>query len=237
MVTLDTQPPKITREGVPPPLKDGDRLDADEFLRRYDAMPDLKKAELIQGTVHIMASPVYIEQHGEPDSFVQGWLFSYAIATPGTKSAVNATTKLGPKDVPQPDGLLRILPEFGGQTRVEKNLLVGAPELGFEVAASSASIDANAKKDSYLDSGMREYVLWRTRSGKIDWWKLENGEFTEIEPGEDGILRSEVFPGLWLDPAAMVEENGARVMEVLQQGLASPEHTAFVKTLAKRAST
>ncbi len=236
MVTLDSKPQKPPPITVPR-LKNGDRLDADEFLRRYDAMPELKKAELIQGTVHIMASPVHIEQHSEPDSFAQGWLFNYAIATPGTKSAVNATTKLGAKDVPQPDGLLRILPGFGGQTRVEKKILVGAPELGFEVAASSASIDANAKKDSYLDSGMREYVLWRTISGKIDWWKLENGEFVEIEPGEDGILRSEVFPGLWLDPAAMLKEDGSQMMEVLQHGLASPEHAAFVKNLAKRSST
>ncbi len=236
MVTLDTQSPKITRERIAP-LKDGDRLDADEFLRRYDAMPELKKAELIQGTVHIMASPVHIKNHGKPDNFAQGWLWTYSISTPGTEAAANSSTKLGESDVPQPDGLLRILSEFGGQSQVTDEIVDGAPELGFEVAASSASIDANAKKDSYLDSGMREYVLWRTISGEINWWKLENGEFVEIEPGEDGILRSEVFPGLWLDPGAMIEENGARVMEALQRGLASPEHAAFVKVLAKRNST
>jgi len=212
------------------PLDNGDRLDAEEFLRRYDTMPGVKKAELVHGIVY-MPSPVFIEQHGEPDSLAQGWLLNYAIATPGTRSATNSTTRLGPDDVPQPDGLLRILPECGGQSRVEDKILGGAPELAFEVAASSVSLDSHAKKQVYEAAEMREYILWRTLDGAVDWWTRRDEGFVAIAPGEDGILRSEVFPGLWLDPVALLEGDGLRVMAVLNAGLASADHKAFVERL------
>ncbi|MFT5467784.1 MAG: Uma2 family endonuclease [Verrucomicrobiales bacterium] len=218
-----------------PPLENGDRLSATEFLRRYDAMPEQKKAELIQGIVY-MASPVYAEQHGDPDSFAQGWLFNYAAQTRGVKSSTNTTIRLGPDDTPQPDACLRILPEFGGRCRIEGQILSAAPELIFEVAASSASIDSNAKKTSYLRAGVQEYVLWRTLDGEIDWWKLEEDEFRLIESDEDGILRSEAFPGLWLDREAMLDEDAAKVLAVLNQGLANEAHEAFVVKLAANAS-
>src|SRR5437867_7819563 len=99
-------------------LENGDHLSAAEFLRRYEAMPEEKKAELINGIVY-MGSPVRIDQHGEPDNLIQGWLCNYSVATPGVKSATNPTTRLGPDDVPQPDGLLRIAAEYGGQAQVD----------------------------------------------------------------------------------------------------------------------
>src|SRR4051794_4329491 len=100
--------------------------------------------------------------HGEPDSLVQGWLLNYAIATPGVKSATNTTVRLGPDDVPQPDGLLRIIPECGGQVRLDRDkYLDGSPELIVEVAASSASLDAREKFDSYRRARVSEYLLWR----------------------------------------------------------------------------
>src|SRR5436309_9813471 len=104
--------------GSTPPLQNGDHLSAREFLRRYEAMPEVKKAELINRIVY-MGSPVRIDQHGEPDGLIQGWLCNYSVATPGVKHATNSTTRLGPDDVPQPDGLLRIGVEFGGQTQLD----------------------------------------------------------------------------------------------------------------------
>src|SRR5947207_6347887 len=98
----------------PDPLENGEHLSASEFLRRYEAMPEVKKAELIDGIVY-MGSPVRIDQHGEPDGLIQGWLCNYSVATPGANHATNSTTRLGPDDVPQPDGLLRIAAEYGGQ--------------------------------------------------------------------------------------------------------------------------
>lgn len=215
----------------PAVLENGDRLPAAEFLRRFDTMPDVKKAELIQGIVY-MPSPVRAPQHGDPDSLMQTWLGNYAIATPGVKSSTNATAKLGPEDVPQPDGMLRIEQEHGGQCRVDENgILSGAPELVVEVAASSASLDANAKKTSYLRAGVTEYIVWRTLDRAIDWWILEEDEFRPLAAGEDGIWRSLAMAGLWLDSTAMITQEGARVMEVLQMGIASPEHAAFFERL------
>src|SRR5687767_15061926 len=101
-----------------PPLENGAHLGASEFLRRYEGMPELKKAELVNGIVY-MGSPVRSDQHGEPEGLIQGWLCNYAIATPGVRHATNSTIRLGPDDVPQPDGLLRILPECGGQSRLD----------------------------------------------------------------------------------------------------------------------
>ncbi len=198
-------------------------------------MPELKKAELISGIVY-MASPVRLDQHGEPDNLIQTWLGTYSLATPGVKAATNATARLGPDDVPQPDGLLRLLPECGGQARLDpRGYLVGAPELVAEVSASTASLDVRDKLTAYRRAGVREYLVWRTEDGALDWWELEEDEYRPIPPGADGVLRSRQFPGLWLDSGALLAGNGAQVMATLQEGLQSAEHASFVATIEGRA--
>ena len=218
-----------------PPLQNGDHLSAREFLRRYEAMPEVKKAELINGIVY-MGSPVRISQHGEPDALIQGWLCNYSVATPGVKHATNSTTRLGPDDVPQPDGLLRIAPEYGGgQARVDaKGYLDGAPELVVEVAASSVSLDVREKLASCRRAGVREYLVWRTEDEAVDWWALEEDEFRLLPAEADGTLRSRVFPGLWLDVRALLAGDGPRVLAKLQEGLQSGEHAAFIAEMQKR---
>ena len=72
--------PKIEPERIPP-LHNGDRLTAEEFERRYEAMPDLKKAELINGVVY-MPPPVTMDDHGAPHFDVISWLGLYRMATP-----------------------------------------------------------------------------------------------------------------------------------------------------------
>src|SRR3984893_17854521 len=97
-----------------PPLQPGDRLTADEFLRRYEAMPEVKKAELIEGVVY-MPSPVSSEDHGEPHFDLISWLGIYRIATPGLKGSDNATVRMDQgENVPQPDASLWIV---GGQCK------------------------------------------------------------------------------------------------------------------------
>ncbi|MDZ4286331.1 MAG: Uma2 family endonuclease [Prosthecobacter sp.] len=225
----------ILRRALPdavPPLENGDHLSASEFMRRYDAMPEVKKAELIQGRVYLMASPVRLDQHGVPDGFIQTWLGVYAAATPGVQHATNATTRLGPDDVPQPDGLLRLLAECGGQTKVDdKGYLVGAAELVVEVAGSSASVDTREKRDSYRRAGVLEYLVWRTWEGELDGWRMENDEYLPWIPDTDGILRSRVFPGLWLNVRALILEDAATVLATVQGGLASAEHAEFAARL------
>ena len=240
MVTvLPARKPPVGGTGARPvpPLENGAHLSAREFLRRYEGMPELKKAELVNGTVY-MGSPVRLDQHGEPDNLIQTWLGNYSLATPGVKAATNATVRLGPDDVPQPDGLLRILPECGGQARLDpKGYLLGAPELVAEVSASTASLDVRDKLAAYQRAGVREYVVWRTEDGEVDWWVLDEDEYRPLAPGADGVLRSWVFAELWLDVAALLSEDGARVMTVLQHGLETNEHDAFVAELEGRART
>ena len=92
----------------------GQRLDQPTFHALYQAMPPGTRAELIDGVVY-MPSPVSLE-HGEAHVLVIVWLDYYADETRGTRVLDNATTILGWKSEPQPDGLLRILPEYGGRT-------------------------------------------------------------------------------------------------------------------------
>ena len=209
-----------------PPLRNGDHLTRDEFERRYAAMPHVKKAELIEGVVH-MPSPVTADEHGEPHFDLNGWLFVYRAHTPLVRGGDNCTLRLDLDNEPQPDGYLRLLPEREGQATLVDGYVTGAPELIVEIAASSASYDLHEKRDAYRRNGVREYVVWRVWDVEIDWFVLRAGQYERL-PLEDGIYKSDVFPGLWLDPAAVLRGDMARVLEVLQQGLASTEHAAFV---------
>lgn len=101
-----------------------------------------------------------------------------------------------------------------------------------EVAASTASLDAREKLISYRRAGAREYLLWRTADDAVDWWLLQEDEYRPLSPDSDGILRSHIFPGLWLDVAALLCADGvAKLMAKLQEGLHSQEHAAFVARL------
>jgi Uma2 family endonuclease len=214
-----------------PPLENGDHLSRDEFERRYSAMPHLKKAELLRGIVYLQPR-VSLTQHGEPHGILVTWIGIYEMATPGLTAGDNSTVRLGPEDEPQPDVLLMIPRERGGQAAVSPDGYVeGAPELAAEVAASSVSYDLHVKLQVYENRGIREYVVWRVHDRAIDWLVLRDGRYEPQQAGPDGILRSEVFPGLWLDPAALLAGDGPRLMAVLQQGLASPEHAALIERL------
>jgi Uma2 family endonuclease len=215
-----------------PPLVAGDRLTREDFHRRYEAMPHIKKAELIEGKVY-MPSPVSLEGHGRPHARLMLWLGNYWTATPGTDIVDNGTLVLDHDNEPQPDAFLRVLPEYGGQSTTENDYVLGAPELVAEVAASSASYDLHDKLNAYRRSGVKEYIVWLTWDQAIDWFVLRNGRYEAAAAHWDGFHRSEVFPGLWLDVAAMLRGDIARVLAVLQQGLASTAHAEFVSRLEK----
>lgn len=193
----------------PPRLENGDRLTRDEFERRYLAMPDLKKAELIEGVVHL-PSPVRIDQHGEPSGWLVAWLANYAAHHPDTQFGDNVTVRLDLDNEVQPDALLRR--RDGGTSRVEDGYVVGAPELIVEVAASSVSIDLHAKKNVYRRNGVREYIAWRVLDGALDWFVLAGGDYVLREPGTGDTIESVQFPGLRLDTAALVAGDYAKAI-------------------------
>jgi Uma2 family endonuclease len=223
-------------EDEPPPLENGDRLTRQEFERRYAAMPWLKKAELIEGVVY-MGSPVRQKSHGRPHGMIIGWLAAYAAATPGVDLGDNATIRLDVDNEPQPDALLRIEPEAGGGSRIgEDDYIEGPPELVFEIAASSASYDVHDKLNIYRRNQVQEYAVWRVYDRRVDWWELHEGEYLPLEPDQEGVVRSKIFPGLCLAVPALLEGKLAEVLATLQKELESDAHAALVARLAEKGS-
>ena len=213
-------------------LADGQRLDQAEFMRRYGSAPGFT-AELIGGVVHV-ASPLS-PPHGRGSSRVSTWLGVYYAHTPGTEGLDNATTLMDDAGVPQPDSQLRILPEYGGQSREEGGYIAGAPELVAETARSSRTIDLGSKRDDYERAGVLEYIVVALDTKEVHWHVRRDDKLVRIDPDADGIYRSAAFPGLWLDPSALLRKDLAGVLAVLERGLATPEHAAFVARLADNA--
>lgn len=226
-------PPPFEWPAVPP-LDNGDQLTREEFERRYNAMPHVKKAELIEGEVY-MASAVRWNQHAGRHADLLTWLGVYRAYTPGVSVGDSGSIRLDLENEPQPDATMIIEPAFGGRVRLSPDDYVeGSPELAAEVAASSVSIDMNTKLRVYRRNQVQEYIVWRVYDRAIDWFTLTEGRFDPLPLNAAGIYQSRVFPGLWLDPAAMTRSDLATVLQVLQQGLASPEHAAFVAQLQER---
>jgi len=216
-----------------PPLENGDRLTQIEFERRYNLMPQVKKAELVEGVVY-MASPLRFELHAEPHGDLIIWLGNYKIATLGVRLGDNPTVRLDLDNEPQPDAVLLIDASAGGQSDLgEDGYIEGAPELVAEIAASSAAIDLGDKKRAYRRNGVQEYVVWQVFDQKIDWFSFQNGDYVSLLPTQEGVIRSQIFPGLWLQTAAMLDGGMSQVLAVLQAGLNSAEHQAFVQRLAE----
>jgi hypothetical protein len=216
-----------------PLLFDGQRLDQPTFHALYLQTPAKFKAELIDGVVHVMSSPVY-DDHSESDALFVWILGSYAAATPGVTFRSNPTAILGPRSEVQPDSALLIEPEFGGQTKKdERGCRIGSPELVVEISASSLSIDLHAKRRAYEEAGALEYVVFDASHRRIHWFALRDGRFEVLTPDPEGIFRSGVFPGLWLDPAALLSKDQGAITGCLNRGLASPEHGDFVGGMAE----
>lgn len=233
--------PSAAIRGMPPiptlpPLEAGDHLDQPTFHARYEAMPRGFRAELLEGVVY-MPSPMK-RPHDRQQFKLVSWLDWYELATPGVEGGSGPTVILYPDSEPQPDGCLYLLPTKGGQLRfTEDEYLAGAPELVVEIASSTESYDLHEKKRVYERAGVREYLVVALRQQRVFWFELRDGRFHELPPDVDGLYRSRVFPGLWLDPAALLRLDSARLREVLNDGLASPLHAAFVAQLAALGET
>jgi Uma2 family endonuclease len=216
-----------------PALENGDRLSRAEFERRYRAMPEIKKAELVEGVVY-MASPVRAKQHGRPHTRLVAWLAIYEDSTPFTFTADNSTVRLDLDNEPQPDILLLIESEAGGQATFDDDgYITGAPELVVEIAASTASYDLHDKLKAYRRNGVKEYIIWQTQDQKVDWLVLNEGQYHALA-ADKGIYKSPHFRGLWLDSTALLENNLSKVLEVLQQGIQTKDHQGFIETLTKK---
>ena len=226
-------PPPATRRPVPP-LQNGDHLTRDEFERRWDAMPHVTKAELIEGVVYMPAAAALSHGfHGSPHLILGTTLGNYWAATPGLTAGDNSSLRLDLPNMPQPDLYLMILPQHGGQARIGGDSHVeGAPELVAEIAASSVSYDLHETLEVYRRNGVREYVVWRTYDFDLDYFTLRDGRYELLPADAAGVYRSTVYPGLWLDGPRLLAGDLAGAQRTLNLGLATAEHAAFVAQLA-----
>ena len=229
MATLESDDSRPTV--AEPLLFDGQRLDQPTFHEIYSQYPEDFRAELIDGVVHLMNMPLHPD-HAEPDGILIGLLFTYSIETTGTILRPNVTTKLGPRSEVQPDCCLLIDPAFGGRSGKDaKGAMINAPELIVEVSSSTLRVDLNAKKEVYEEAGALEYVVYDVPNRKFHWFALRGGRFEPLEVDADGLYRSRAFPGLWLDEAAFLRDDGLGVVAALRRGLESVEHADFVGRL------
>lgn len=221
-----------TSRGIPP-LNAGDHLSRAEFERRYTAMPVVKKAELVEGVVY-MPSPVYA-QHGEPHAIVMGWLLTYVAATPGIRLLDNTSLRIDSRSEVQPDAMLLLSEAQGGKCQAAGDgFMQGSPEFIAEVAASSVSYDMHSKLRVYQRNGVQEYLVLLAYEQRIVWHALVAGKYGHLQPGDDGVLRSQVFPGLWLHAEKFWANDVSGLLDVLQEGLRSPEHVEFVARFQKQ---
>lgn len=214
-----------------PFLEPGDHLTRQEFLRRCEAMPRLKKAELIEGKVYMPAA-VRHSLHGKPHGVLMTWVGTYAMQTRHLEFGDNSPLLLDSDNAPQPDVYLLVEEQAGGQTKLnEDDYLEGAPELVCEVSSSSASYDLHEKLQVYRRNGVQEYLVWKVLEKAVVWYHLENEEYRELRPDEQGGLSSQVFPGLWLDVPALLGNESAKVLATLQRGMLTEDHQWFVQQL------
>ena len=224
-------PDRATTKAAPDTLVEGQRLDQPTFHALYEAMPPGIRAELIDGVVY-MPGPVG-RAHSDAQFPALVWLDYYAENTPGVQALVDATTILGWRSEPQPDGLLRILPEFGGRTWDEGAYIGGGPEFVAEVSKATRYVDLGPKKGDYERAGVQEYIVRTIDPDEVYWFGQQQGELVQRAIGDDGLYRSTAFPGLWLDPVALFNGDRRRLRAVIDLGCATPEHAAFVARLAE----
>ena len=233
MTSPALRPAREPAAAAVPPLENGDHLDREEFERRFDAMPGLKKAELLEGVVYV-PSPVRAKRHSEPHADLVAWIVHFKAYTPGVQALDNASVRLDRKNMPQPDAALRIEPGCGGQSRIsDDDYVEGPPELAIEVASSSVSYDLHVKLRVFERQGILEYVVHRVLDASVDWFVLVEGKYQRLEPDAAGVFRSRAVPGLWLDAPALLRGDVPRVLEVLAEGLKTPEHADLVDKLKK----
>jgi len=213
-----------------PPLLNGDHLTVPEFERRYESAPENVRAELIEGIV-IMAPPIS-DDHGESHSLLNLLLRLYASETPSVACGVCGSLRVDGKNEYQPDVALRIRSGPKARSYVNRDrLLEGAPELVAEISVSSAAYDLHEKKSVYERCGVQEYLVWQVMDKKLQWFALDRGAYAELKPRADGVIRSRVYPGLWLDVRSILAGDDKKAVATIEKGIKSAEHKAFVKTL------
>ena len=210
-------------------LRHGERMTRETFHRLYEQAPKDVKAELIGGTVHMAAAMKL--SHGEHHGAIITLFCLYRGKTPGVRFGDNVTVMLGDGGAPQPDALLRIEAECGGQSTLEDGYVVGPPELTVEISDSSLRLDINAKRDDYRQYGVLEYLVVDLQNQQVRWFELQKD--VEHQADEDGVIRVGCFPGMWIDVEALLTLDIEKLTDTFEAGLQSPEYLSFRDKLAQ----
>ncbi len=209
----------------------GDRLTREEFLSRWERMPHVKLAELINGVVYL-PSPVSLG-HGEKVHLLDVWAGIYAVRS-GVAEVLPNVTWLLEESVPQPDVAVRIKPEYGGRSRISDKYPEGPPEFVAEVSRSSRSYDLGPKLELYERAGVGEYVTALLEEERVEWRVLRNGRYQLMAADASGVFRPEGLPGLWLEEPAFWANDLAAMLARLEEGMASVAFREFVRSLKER---
>ena len=229
---MSIAPPAQTLASKVLPLEPGDEMTVREFRRRDAVTLDALKPELVEGFVHLAAATRF--QHGNCQNIISTWLGNYCMETDGTDSASDATDRLDDRNEPRPDVAAFVTPNSGGRCRIDdEGYLAGPPELIAEIASSTETLDRGMKRRAYGQNGVDEYLVWRTRIGRIECYRRTGSELILLPPPDDGVFRSLSLPGLWLNLAAAVDRDRRSVHQTLLEGLATDKHAAFVSRLAE----
>jgi Uma2 family endonuclease len=212
-----------------PPLLNGDRLNRLEFERRYQATPNLLKAELIEGVVTIPSS-LRLQHDTQLQADLLTWLNVYRSATLGVRVDANVRLRLDFFNELQPCAVLRKLPTVGGHCRPsDEGFLEGPPELILEIMTPSD--DFREKLKTYRRHGIKECIVWQIEETRLDWLRLDQGYYVFLQPDGNNMVHSQEFPGLCLPVAEMLAGNLAQVLFAVHKSLRSLPHQAFVKQL------
>lgn len=214
-----------------PLLENGDRLSREEFHRRYEAMPENVKAELIKGVVYFRTKTKV--SHGEANATIVGLIGLYSINSLGTNFVIHPTLIFDGKNECQPDAVLRIDENCGGKSWInDDDYLEGSPELIVEISSSTASYDLHDKFEIYEKKGVQEYIVWRVLDHQIDWFSLKNGKYERLSTNKQGIIESKSFADLRLNLKAMLKDDLKRVLVDLHKGLQSKKYKEFFAALS-----
>ena len=196
----------------PPELHDGDRMSREEFLWRWEQIPELKQAELIDGVVYL-ASPVSFP-HSEYQVLFAALLTHYARASKaGFRVGTNTSLTLA-GSVVQPDVVL-----VRNAIGVEGGYLEDVPDLIVEVSYSSVAHDLGRKLSTYRSAGVREYITVLVEKQCVEWRVLSGTQYRLLDPAQDGILKSPGLPGLWLDTQALFPLDHERLFAAIDRGV------------------
>ena len=189
-------------------------MSRDEFMRRWEQIPELKQAELIEGVVYL-ASPVSLA-HGSYDALFVQWLGRYSFAVQkGLKITTNTTVPIGYSTF-QPDIALF---HPANAEDADRKYLEHVPDLVVEISHSSRSYDLGPKLAAYRSAGLRDYITVLLEDQRVEWRVLSGARYRLLQPAKDGILRSPNFPGLWLDTLALFPPNERRLFGAIDRGL------------------